>query len=297
MNNMERVGANIRILRTAYGETEEELGAAIFAGKSTISNFETGRRIPTRENLEIIARHFGISVEELMYSNFPSLLKINIDSTAFWKQIDDVLPMISSEKAMQNEHFKRAYALHREFFNGLKQNRFDGEIDVCLEEYMSAGENEEIKAEAAANSIALLYLLLLMLNTPTIIDSQSAALNQIAKKDKSLKAVIDYPDSDMVGDSKKLLNELRDSEFEEMLTNLKITLKKAPQWSELADYYLALQYVWNIVGNELSAEFNRRIGAEMLDVLISVENHYAAKYILFTSGALGLESSQTVDDK
>ena len=53
----------------------------------------------------------------------------------------------------------------------------------------------------------------------------------------------------------------------------------------------------NLVCNELTPEFNRRVGAEMLNNLISVKNYYAARYILLSREALGLKSSQTVDDK
>ncbi len=39
MYDLKRLGANIKSLRNAYGETQEELGAAIFVEKNTISSY------------------------------------------------------------------------------------------------------------------------------------------------------------------------------------------------------------------------------------------------------------------
>ena len=66
-------------------------------------------------------------------------------------------------------------------------------------------------------------------------------------------------------------------------------------WSELGDYYLALQYVWNIVDNDFTPEFNNRIGSEMLDALVSVKNRYAIQYETLCLKSIGFKSSQTVD--
>ena len=81
------------------------------------------------------------------------------------------------------------------------------------------------------------------------------------------------------------------------MSKYKCALKKSDLWCDLADYYLALQYVWGIINNDLTFEFNCRIGAEMLDTLVSVKNKYAKEYMLMSIESVGFKSSQTVDDK
>ena len=298
MYDLKRLGANIKSLRNAYGETQEELGAAIFVEKNTISSYETGTREPKKDTLSAIARHFMVSVEELLYSDLSDIGKIEIDNSALWKNINIVLPLVVSKAAMKNDHFAKAYSLHKDFYDGMKQISLEGVdgIDVCFEEYMEAYEDETIE-EAAANLIALWYLFLMMIkNTSTIMKEKPAALMQVAARDQKAKKIIENPNSTLEKDTQEVLKDLDDPEFEEMMSQLKITLKKSARWSDLADYYLALQYVWNLVDNDLTADYNRRVGFEMLKTLISVENMYAARYLKFAIGAMGLSSSRTVDD-
>ena len=67
---------------------------------------------------------------------------------------------------MSNVHFAKAYFLHKEFFEELHKSSFDkiDNLDVCYDEYDEAYKDESIKAEVAANSLGLLYLLV----TPTV---------------------------------------------------------------------------------------------------------------------------------
>lgn len=51
-------------------------------------------------------------------------------------------------------------------------------------------------------------------------------------------------------------------------------IKKSPNWSDLADYYLALQYIWNLVDNDLDWGFNQRIGMEIhITILYKMFSH------------------------
>ena len=240
-----------------------------------------------------------VSVEELLNSDLSDIGKIEIDNSALWKNIDIALPLVTSELAMKNEHFLKGYSIHKEFDEKMKQVSLDGidRIDVCFEEYMEACDDESIEEETAANLIALWYLFLMMIkNTAVIMKDKPAALMQVAARDQKAKRIIENPNPDLEKDTEEVLRELDDPEFEEMMTQLKITLKRSTRWSDLADYYFALQYVWNLVDNDLSADFNRRVGAEMLNTLVSVENPYAAKFLKLSIDSMGLSSSRTVDD-
>lgn len=64
MSYSEVIGANIRRLRTAHGETQQELGDAIGCGATTIANYEKGYREPDLGTLCRIADHYGVSLDE-----------------------------------------------------------------------------------------------------------------------------------------------------------------------------------------------------------------------------------------
>lgn len=70
MSNLERLGANIRSLRKAYGETQEELGAALDVEKSTVSNYEKGNREPNKDMLTKIGSSAFISVWSFLISRY-----------------------------------------------------------------------------------------------------------------------------------------------------------------------------------------------------------------------------------
>lgn len=300
MNDLNRLAANIRSLRMAYGETQEQLGEAIggFA-KNAISYYETGQREPNKETLSAIAKHYMVSVEELLHSDLTSIGKITVDKDAFWKNIDIILPIVSSDKAMQNKSFKRAFKAHRAFYEQLHLVSLDGidNVDVCMDGYMVAMEDDSIKAEAAANFLALWYLLMMSMKTvPVVMKNRPAALRQVAAKDEKTRKVIENIDPSFEVDAKAALNEIDDDEMEEMLSEMLAAIKKSKDWSDLADYYLALQYVWNLVDNDLDFGFNQRIGAEMMNAFVLVKNIYAARFLKYSFDSHRGASSQSVDD-
>lgn len=298
MGSESRLGTNIRSLRKAYGETQEKLGDVLNVGKNTVSYYENGMREPNKEMLAEIAKHYMISVEELMFCDLSGLEEITVDNTTFWKNIGMILPMISTETAMKNKHFFRAYKYHKEFYEELHNVCLNsiGNMDKCYGEYLEAYEDDMIKAEVAANFLGIWYLMLMMIKTPMTIKNCPAALMQIAAKDSKAREIICNFDLEFENDAKDVMEELDDPEIKEMLDDMKITLKKSGKWSDLADYYLALQYAWDIVDNDLDGGFNRRIGVEMLNAFVSVGNIYAARFLKYNMDSMGI-SSQTVDDR
>ena len=82
-----------------------------------------------------------------------------------------------------------------------------------------------------------------------------------------------------------------------MLSEMLTVVKRSKDWSDLADYYLALQYIWNLVDNDLDWGFNQRIGVEMMDAFITVKNIYAARFMKYSLDSIQGVSSQSVDDK
>ena len=305
MNNMRKLGANIRSLRKAYGETQEELGAVINVEKNTISYYENGKREPNRDILAAIARHYMISVEELMFGDLSSIGVISVDISIFWKNIDTVFPIISTEASMKNEHFERAYKYHKTFYNELHNINMDNidyiddidsinYIDVCLEEYYKAYEDENIKPEAAVNIIAIWSFMLMMVKaSSSMVKNRTAAFMQVVAGNPKIRRLVSNLNTDFEKEAKKIVAELEDFEIVEMLDELKTIIKHSPEWNDLAYYYIAISYMCNIIGNNLECGFNQRIGIEMLLSFASIGNIYAG---YFLKNIVGL-SSQNVNDR
>lgn len=300
MNTLKKLGSNIRSLRIAYGETQEQLGEAIFVEKNTVSYYENGKREPNKETLTAIANHFMVSVGELLYSDLTAIRTITVDKDAFWKNIDFILPIVSSEKALKNANFKKAFDAHKAFYKELHKVSMDGidNVTVCFDGYSDALEDGDIEAEAAANLIALWYLLMLSMKmVPVIMKNQPAALRQVASRDEKARKVLENIDPSFEADAKALLSEFDDDEMKDTMSEMLIAVKRSKDWSDLADYYLALMYLWNLVDNDLDWGFNQRIGIEMMDAFVTVKNTYAARFLKYSLDSIGGMSSQSVDDK
>ena len=55
----------LKELRLAHGETQRDLANAIEVGRTTISEYESGKIVPKQEGLLRIANHFNVSVDYL----------------------------------------------------------------------------------------------------------------------------------------------------------------------------------------------------------------------------------------
>ena len=65
MNNISNLGKNIRSLRKAYGEKQSELANRIHVSSNLVSEWESGKKIPTRDSLEAISHRYNITAEIL----------------------------------------------------------------------------------------------------------------------------------------------------------------------------------------------------------------------------------------
>lgn len=83
--NKEYVGARIREIRLARGETLEEFGQLFGSSKGVVNNWEKGRNLPNKRRIKSIADMANISVQDLLhgvkrymyvitYSNYSGLI-------------------------------------------------------------------------------------------------------------------------------------------------------------------------------------------------------------------------------
>ena len=65
-NTSTKIGAQIKQLRLAAGMTQRELAQRINVGNTTLSQYESGARVPSDEVKLKIAMVFGVSVDYLL---------------------------------------------------------------------------------------------------------------------------------------------------------------------------------------------------------------------------------------
>ena len=72
-----KLGANIKALRLAWKETQDDLAYAIGLDENTnISYYENGKRYPKPDIIFKIAKHYRITEYELMFSDFTDSIKL-----------------------------------------------------------------------------------------------------------------------------------------------------------------------------------------------------------------------------
>lgn len=57
---------NLKTLRIAAGETQEQLGRLLKYNRKTVSSYENGRTVPDLETILRIADHYGVTVDDLL---------------------------------------------------------------------------------------------------------------------------------------------------------------------------------------------------------------------------------------
>lgn len=194
-------------------------------------------------------------------------------------------PIISSEKALLNEDFETAFTSHKAIYNVLcnNPNEFLYYFDICNKKYEKAKNDKSIKVEASANKLAIWYILLLAINTSyTIQNNKEIAINlpNIIKKSifpSNFFTDLFENDASTYEEIKSLYKIITSDKMDRIIQDNLITVKNSKEYSDLADYYLALQYILNIVNNNLNMTFNMRIGLEMMDAFMSLGNPYANK--------------------
>lgn len=289
MEDYKKIGNNIRSLRHAYGESQEELGRILHVTKSAVSNYERGDRPQPQEIIIAIAEHFGLTYEEFINSDFTMIDKINIDSDYIERNILTIFPIISTEDAIKNESFRKAYESHKKgiYLAGKIDSKGLQMIFDCFRLYIDALEDERSKSEASANIIGLYYLFLVFWRAPSVVENNTWAIFlQLLSTDTKIKTYINDDNSSYKKKAEEIITELQSSEWVEFISKCIKNIKRSNKWVDLADYYLALPYVFFLVDNGFSRIFNNKIGMEMLKTFSSIGNEYATSYLSMTLNSI-----------
>ncbi len=283
MDNNSKLAANIRSLRKIYGETQEKLAEILNVSKSSVSMFETQDRYIDIEYIEKIAKHYMIPVEELMYGDFSDIGKISIDETIFNQHINELFPILVCKAALENKHFKKAYEHQKGFYDAYKSLDSDWVEKACIsmEEYIDAYEDEAIKTEVSANFLGLWTLFMGSIKIwPLVLQNRYATFTHIAEHNRIIRDYVNDINPDIEKVFQELIDEIdSDEEIKEFIIKCKSTLKHSEHNSDIADYYIALQYLFGIVDNDMGFEQNHCFGEELLCEYALLGNNWALAYL------------------
>lgn len=254
-----QLGRNIQHLRKIHGETLDELGKAIISAKSTVKGYENGSRKPDLEKMQLLASHYNKSVDELLYTDLTGLDSVEMDLNSSEHMIElfnIIIPLFTSEEAMENKAFKKGYELSQSLLNSFaKAEILSGNTIVRIfEAYAEAVDTSE-SPEALANLMWTIFVWWSQLyDTKELLSMQ----NRLLSKKLGIKDYMHLKDTTSKEIKEKRLGFITD--VNDMINEILRTLKSEPEWADLADYYLALRYVMGLVDTELSNEMNTAVG-------------------------------------
>lgn len=280
------LGKNIRGLRKSFGETQLDLALAIGAGPTAISQYESGDRMPERDLLFRIAKHYRITENELLHGNFENLknlTRLPIDDADFsMTMLSKMFPLICTPQALEDPEFKQAFAIHTRMIEALKTGEgFDeGAIERCMELYKTAGNNGLY--EATANHLWWLMFLGFLTGfcTPRLIDNLDVLdTSKITPKDIFGGILPEFDDATNESEfdtSADLAAFLEECEVD-IIVDIAL-LRKSKEFADLGDFYLALRHKFNLLSNTLSAEMNSAVGDELLLTFSIMGNQYCKNF-------------------
>src|SRR5690242_12483049 len=97
-----KIGQRIKLFREQKSLTQQQLADNSEISREAVGNYENGRRIPTTDIAERIARALGVSVNDLIYSDATKILPEKWANTLS----DLVIKDVNSDKIMQSYEFQ-----------------------------------------------------------------------------------------------------------------------------------------------------------------------------------------------
>ena len=290
-----KLGLNIKALRETYHETQQELASAIGVDTEnkgpSISNYERGERIPQRDYLFKIAKHYRVTVDELIHCDYYSdaLTLDMIDAIS--KDIFNLLPIINNEQASENSNFNRAYDLHI-FIKNKFQNKEDFDISIfneCKELYSNAANEGVIEARAnllwlsIVFGIGINYITVPLINE-LILSDFNLSNRKIIKNSLPIFAsepnaqgeldrAIAKDDLELDKELSKIKKAYYDETIPKIYTNIKC-LRQDLRYLDLADFYLALSFLSGFTPDESYTEMGSAIAYNLFCSYYLLSNKY-----------------------
>ena len=307
-------GENIKTLRKFYGETQEELGSSMNVSGAAISYFENDQRSPDIEMTKNIAQHYGVTIDQLVGSDFAALRNIgefpsaNVDLDVLFKtaypfvgypfaasagcdvsadhaaadrgNTDQVTAnQIAADLSGRDQATADKASLENESINS-NLPVMEPVIDHAIRQFETAME-ETGMPEAAVN-----YLLMLIIKWDSLRSEKKRALEQELISAESLKVDAEFMKKNYLGRDRSLSKEESErkekfiEEYGQIIIEKTRELKENDDWRDFAEYYQALRYLADMVNvSENSTEYNLNAGIEQMVSLVLMGNKYAVELV------------------
>jgi transcriptional regulator with XRE-family HTH domain len=273
------IANNIKYYRNKYGESQQDLAIKINTSASTIGSYETKGRRPPLEVIVKIASHFGITIDELIYADHSNKNAkrekkefASISASSFIDFILTFIPIISTENALNNTHFKKGYLSHQKILKGIKEMNYgyftEGDLDICMESYQES--MKENIPEAIANLISLIMICCPNPNSEFSISN----IKNLSFLEIQQKTLLKDIDNDQVYYSNIIA-----PDDEKELLDLIGKLHSYSEYQDLSNYFAAIRYSFGLINNNFSLEMNRTIGNQMLLAQFDINNKFVVNTI------------------
>lgn len=291
-----QLGLNIAALRKAHGENQMDLAASVGVTKSAISNYETGQRIPQRDVLNAISKHYNIPVSRLMHGDVSEYSLKNIpinDASIIRMSIETMFPLVCTGDAMGNKHFKEAMKMH----NNIKEAVYSGiKSPEAFAKYLADCESlyeKSIEDGVCAAHANLLWWPFFILVGSAVFSADAIDSMSLVSKDKT---VLDFyklimPSVDRYDEAWEIKKQEWIEHYREDICTHLYYLKQSSDssLSAIADYYIALGYTYCLLNPDLISAESRIVGQEMMNVCYSMDNPYAVNLASFQSSVKSKE--------
>ena len=273
------LGKNIQYMRELHGETLEELGSVLYMAKSTIKDYESGRRNPNQETIKKISQYFGKTVDEMLNAKLYELEKFDsteiVDIDVLQDVFYQILPLVESKEAYENDSFSKGMVIIKKMLNSFRKGDtvkglVISEAMECFAEAVEAGVHE-----AVANMLWCIFFL--WSEQYTDLDALKKFQSRVVAKQVDWKEMIYETKRNAKKTEKRKMEFVED--FDCILNELIGELKGMEKWASLGDYYLALRYVLGMVETDFSNEMNQAVGMQMMQSFAHIGNEYALEYL------------------
>lgn len=286
-------GENLKRLRKIQGETQEDLSRILGCEKSAISQYESGKRTPTTAIIEDIALHFHVTMDSLLHSDYSDLSAEDFNTILTLSKLlvflEKILPLVHSEDAMRNAGFKRGVRLSQQLNEDLSKGGIlpVSQFEAIYDSFKKA--DGELDNEPAAKANVLWSILHYWLSLCDVNKALGISNKLMSKKLKAKEFFI-WEETDTLKSARAEYSAKHRSEIIELLSALKTS---GLPWSELADYYLAMCYIYRLLDSDadLSGEIQSTVGIQMMAAFAELGNDYAQNY--FVAYEMLLEKAST----
>ena len=199
-------------------------------------------------------------------------ISIDLTSSAHTTELLRViLPLYRSEESMKNPNFKNGYDLSQRLLEAFSNAEvLSGSMIVRIFEAFVKATDESDSPEAVANLVWSVFVWWSQIaDTNKLLSLQ----NKLLSKKLNIKDYMSLKDTEDSSITEKKAGFV--SDFDGIVTEALKALKSEQEWSDLADYYLALRYVVGMVDTDLSTEMNSAVGMQMMLSFMTLGNSHA----------------------